>query len=210
MIDQDQPFPIARADRLCFLKNVIQNPNIIVGDYTYYDDPDGVENFEKNVLYHFDFIGDRLIIGRFSQIAAGVKCIMNGGNHPVNGFSTFPFKIFGHEWSGVPLDAPNKGDTVIGNDVWIGHGATLMPGVAIGDGAMIASQSVVTKDVQPYSVVGGNPAQLIRMRFDEDVIDKLLGLRWWDWPFEKITAHASQLAQCDLAWLKAVGHHQDS
>ena len=154
MIDPTRPFPMPNTKRLCFLKNIITNPNIIIGDYTYYDDPDDVNNFMKNLLYHFDFIGDKLIIGKFCQIATNVRFIMNGGNHDLTGFSTFPFAAFGGEWSDVPLKPESKGDTIIGNDVWIGNSATIMPGIYIGDGAIIASSSVVTKNVDPYSIVG--------------------------------------------------------
>nr|WP_246562506.1 CatB-related O-acetyltransferase [Rickettsiella endosymbiont of Dermanyssus gallinae] len=162
MIDPCKKFPMVNVDRLCFLKNIVKNPNIIVGDYTYYDDPENVENFNKNVLYHFDFIGDKLIIGKFCQIATNVRFIMNGANHASNGFSTFPFRAFGNEWQAVPLTPTYKGDTVIGSDVWIGYDVTIMPGVKIGDGAIIASGAVVTKEVAPYSIIGGNPARLIR------------------------------------------------
>ena len=185
------------VERLCFLKNIITNPNIIVGDYTYYDDPKSVENFNRNVLYHFDFIGDQLIIGKFCQIATGVKFIMNGANHAIDGFSTFPFCAFGDNWKDVPLTPGFKGDTVIGNDVWIGYNAIIMPGVHIGDGAIIASKSVVTKDIEPYAIVGGNPAKLIKNRFDDDTISKLVTLAWWHWPFEKITEHATAIANGD-------------
>jgi virginiamycin A acetyltransferase len=199
MIDPNKKFPMPDIKRLCFLKNIVTNPNISVGDYTYYDDPESIENFNKNVLYHFDFIGDKLIIGKFCQIATGVRFIMNGANHAINGFSTFPFCAFGNDWESVPL-APNiKGDTIIGNDVWIGYNALLMPGVKIGDGAIIASGSVVTKDVEAYSIVGGNPAKLIRKRFDDKTIKKLIELAWWDWPFDKITIYANAIATGDNA-----------
>lgn len=194
MIDPLQLFPIKNVKRLCFLKNIITNPNIIVGEYTYYDDPDDVHHFSKNVLYHFDFIGDKLIIGKFCQIATGVRFIMNGGNHQLTGFSTFPFAAFGGEWADVPLVPESKGDTVIGNDVWIGNSATIMPGIHIGDGAIIASNAVVTKHVEPYSIVGGNPSKLIRHRFDEQTIQALLKLQWWNWNIEKITLYAKDIA----------------
>lgn len=194
MIDPTKIFPLLNTERLCFLKNIINDPNIIVGDYTYYDDPENVYNFLKNVLYHFDFIGDKLIIGKFCQIATNVRFIMNGGNHALIGFSTFPFSAFGGEWSTVPLTPAFKGDTIIGNDVWIGNSATIMPGIHVGDGAIIASNAVVTKNVEPYSIVGGNPAKLIRYRFDEKTIQALIKLQWWNWDFEKITKHAKDLA----------------
>ena len=202
MIDPNSKFPMPNIDRLCFLKNIVTNPNIIVGDYTYYDDPDSVYNFNDNVLYHFDFIGDKLRIGKFCQIASGVRFIMNGANHATDGFSTFPFSAFGGEWQGIPLTPGYKGDTVIGNDVWIGYNTIIMPGIYIGDGAIIATGSVVTKNVAPYSIVGGNPAELIRKRFDQDTIEHLLNLAWWDWTVDKITQHAKALAMGDTQLFK--------
>lgn len=190
-------FPIPAVERTCFLKNIIKNPNIIVGDYTYYDDPDDVYNFEKNVLYHFDFIGDKLIIGKFCQIASGVRFIMNGGNHYLDGYSSFPFVMFKSSWPHVPFISTNKGDTVVGNDVWFGNSVTIMPGIQIGDGAIIATNSVVTHDVKPYSIVGGNPAQVIRKRFDQDTIDFLLDLKWWDWSIEKISDNVLHIMNAD-------------
>ena len=147
--DKNVKFPLENYDKLCFLKNIVKNPNIIVGDYTYYDDFENVENFEKNVKYHFDFTGDKLIIGKFCMIASGVKFIMNGANHLTDSISTYPFAIFGNGWekSMKGKSYPNKGDLVIGNDVWIGHNATIMAGVKIGDGAIIATNSTVVKDV---------------------------------------------------------------
>lgn len=193
--DKDQMFPLENYDRLCFLKNVVKNPNIIVGDYTYYDDFEDVSNFEKNVKYLFDFIGDKLIIGKFCMIASDVTFIMNGANHLSEAVSTFPFAIFGGDWSNAMegKQYPYKGDTIIGNDVWIGYGATIMPGVNIGDGAIIATKSVVTKNVEPYAIVGGNPAKEIRKRFSETEIRELLEIRWWDWPVEKITENVQYL-----------------
>ncbi|MCP0913764.1 CatB-related O-acetyltransferase [Legionella sp. 27cVA30] len=185
----DTLYPIPGSERTIFLKNIVKNPNIIIGDYTYYDDPVDIYNFEKNVLYHFDFIGDKLIIGKFCQIAANVKFMMNGGNHYLDGFSSFPFIIFQSYWPEIPFIPNRKKDTVIGNDVWIGYDATIMPGVNIGDGAIIGTRAVVTKDVAPYEIVGGNPAQVIRKRFDDETIDFLLQLQWWDWPIEKIRQH---------------------
>jgi len=149
--DKNKKFPLDNYNRLCFLKNIVKNPNIIVGDYTYYDDFETVENFEKNVKYLFDFIGDKLIIGKFCMIASNVTFIMNGANHLNKAVSTYPFAIFGKDWSNAMdgKEYPTKGDTIIGNDVWIGFGATIMPGVRIGDGAIIATKSVVTKDIEP-------------------------------------------------------------
>ncbi len=191
--------PIPGISRTVFLNTIVTNPNIVVGDYTYYDDFENPENFERNVLYHFDFIGDRLIIGKFCSIASDVKFIMNGGNHRTDWLTNYPFPIFGHGWeSAMPDEWPHKGDTVIGNDVWIGYGATLMPGVQVGDGAIVAAQAVVTKSVPPYAVVGGNPAKIIRYRFDEATIEALLGLQWWHWEIEKITRHLPALCGADL------------
>ena len=193
--DKNTIYPLPHYDRLCFLKNIITRPNIVVGDYTYYDDFEDVRNFEKNVRYLFDFTGDKLVIGKFCMIASGVTFIMNGANHLTDAISTYPFAIFGHGWEGAMegKQYPTKGDTLIGNDVWIGYNATIMAGVTIGDGAIIAANSTVTKDVAPYAIVGGNPATEIRKRFDEDRIRKLLDLKWWDWPIEKITANVHLL-----------------
>jgi virginiamycin A acetyltransferase len=201
--DKDLKFPLENYNRLCFLKNIITNPNIIVGDYTYYDDFESVENFEKNVKYLFDFTGDKLIIGKFCMVASDVTFIMNGANHLTDAISSYPFSIFGGDWADAMTDKtfPFKGNTVIGNDVWIGYAATIMPGVKVGDGAIIASRSVVTKNVPPYSIVGGNPAKVIRQRFSQDIIDRLLKLKWWDWPIEKITQHVKDLTSNNLAGL---------
>lgn len=196
--------PIEVAERLGFLKNFITRPNIEVGDYTYYDDPKGVERFEENVLYHFDHVGDRLIIGRFCSIAAETRFIMNGGNHATDWFTTFPFPVFGHGWEiAMPDSWPNRGDTVVGHDVWIGYGATIMPGVRIGNGAIVATGSVVTKDVEPFAIVGGNPAQLIRHRFDEPTRQALSEIAWWDWDVEKIGRNVTAICSGDLEALKS-------
>lgn len=157
-------FPLRGIKRLCFLKNIVKNPLIQVGDYTYYDDPEDVFNFHKNVLYHFDFIGDRLEIGSHCQIATGVKFIMNGANHAMNEGPTFPYGIFGGSWSGRPIQGENKGNTVIGDHVWVGYNAVIMPGVNIGQGAIIGACSVVTKNVEPFGIVAGNPAREIGKR----------------------------------------------
>jgi virginiamycin A acetyltransferase len=200
----DELYPISSSERTVFLKNIIKNPNIIVGNFTYYDDPVDVHNFEKNVLYHFDFIGDKLIIGQFCQIGMSVKFIMNGGSHYLGGFSSFPFIIFQSYWPQVPFIPNRKKDTIIGNDVWIGYNATIMPGVTIGDGAIIGTRAVVTKDVAPYEIVGGNPAQMIRKRFDEDIIDFLLKLQWWNWPIEKIAKNVLHIMNGDKAKLEGL------
>ena len=202
--DKNKKFPLENYDRLCFLKNIVKNPNIMVGDYTYYDDFESVENFEKNVKYLFDFIGDKLIIGKFCMIASDVTFIMNGGNHLSDAISTFPFAIFGEDWSNAMegKEYPTKGDTIVGNDVWIGYGTTIMPGVTIGDGAIIATKSVVTKDVEPYAIVGGNPAKEIRKRFSEEKIKELLEIQWWDWPIEKITENVQNLTGTNIEDIK--------
>ena len=204
--DHNTVFPLANYDRLCFLKNIITNPNIMVGDFTYYDDFNTVENFERNVRYHFDFVGDKLTIGKFCMIASDVTFIMNGANHLTDAVSTYPFAIFGHGWEQVMEGRhyPQKGDTHIGNDVWIGYKATIMAGVTIGDGAIIAANSTVTKDVAPYAIVGGNPAAEIRRRFSDDKIRKLLEMKWWDWPVEKITKHVKLLTSNEVDELYAI------
>jgi virginiamycin A acetyltransferase len=202
--DKDVAFPLPGYDRLCFLKNIITNPNIRVGDYTYYDDFENVKNFERNVKYHFDFIGDKLIIGKFCMIASDVTFIMNGGNHLVDAVSAYPFAIFGNDWKhGMENRAyPVKGDTIIGNDVWIGYKSVIMPGVKIGDGSIIATNSTVTKDVEPYSIVGGNPAKQIRKRFSDEKIQLLVETKWWDWPVDKITRNLHRLTGIDIEDLK--------
>lgn len=199
-------FPLEHHKKLCFLKNIISNPNIIVGDYTYYDDFEDVDRFEKQVKYHFDFIGDQLIIGKFCMIASGASFIMNGGNHLTEAISTYPFEIFEKGWEKAMEGKtyPHKGDTQIGNDVWIGHNATIMPGVTIGDGAVIATNATVTKDVPPYHMVGGNPACSLKQRFSDEAIEQLLKIQWWNWPIEKITEHVQLLTSGDVeALIKA-------
>ena len=193
--------PMAGFPQVCFIKNTVDNPNIIIGDYTYYYDPEDSENFERNVLYHFPFIGDKLIIGKFCALARGVKFIMNGANHKISGISTYPFYIFGQGWENVmpaTEELPYKGDTEIGNDVWIGYEALFMPGVKIGHGAIISSRSVVTGDVPAYAIVGGNPAKVIRYRFDAETIAKLEDIAWWNWPVEKISRNLSLIVSGDI------------
>ncbi|MBE9046542.1 Vat family streptogramin A O-acetyltransferase [Pleurocapsales cyanobacterium LEGE 10410] len=199
--------PLPEFPQICFIKNTVNNPKIIIGDYTYYDDPEDSENFERNVLYHYWFSQDKLIIGKFCALARGIKFIMNGANHKVSGFSTYPFYIFGNGWEKVtPEDKelPFKGDTVVGNDVWIGYESTIMPGVTIGDGAIIAAKSVVVNDIPPYSVVGGNPAKIIKQRFTDDTIKTLLEIAWWNWDIEKILANLEHIVSADINALSAV------
>lgn len=193
--------------QVCFIKNTVNNPNIVIGDYTYYDDPENSENFERNVLYHFPFIGDKLVIGKFCALARGVKFIMNGANHKLSGISTYPFQIFGNGWEKVmpgPGDLPYKGDTVIGNDVWIGYEALIMPGVKIGNGAIVSSKSVVVSDVAAYTIVGGNPAKPIRRRFELAEIELLESIAWWDWSIEKITENLAIIVSGDIDALSRV------
>jgi virginiamycin A acetyltransferase len=199
--DKEKLFPLEHYDRLCFLKNIITNPNIIVGDYTYYDDFEDVHNFEKNVKYLFDFNQDRLIIGKFCMIASDVKFIMNGGNHLTDAISSYPFAIFGNGWEHAMENRayPQKGDIEIGNDVWIGYHATILAGITIGDGAIVAANATVVKDVAPYSIVGGNPAYEIKKRFADDKIAALLNMKWWDWDIDKITRNVQYLTGDDLS-----------
>ena len=199
------PHPMEGFDQVCYIKNTVSNPQIEIGDYTYYDDPEGAENFEKNVLYLFPFVGDKLIIGKFCALARGVKFIMNGANHKMDGFSTYPFYIFGNGWEKAtpqPGELPSKGNTVIGNDVWIGYDALVMPGVSIGDGAIVAARSVVTSDVPPYAIVGGNPAKVIRQRFPDNTVADLLDIAWWDWDIEKVSRNLEAIVSPDIALLK--------
>ena len=192
--------PIAGYDKEIYVKPTIKNPNIIVGDFTYIADSE----FESHVTHHYDFIGDKLIIGKFCQIAAGVEFVMNGANHQMNAVSTFPFYTL-EGWDMKPpaaSDMPFKGDTVIGNDVWIGQNATILPGVHIGDGAIIGANSVVASDVEPYSIVVGNPVKLIRYRFDGELTSLLLKFKWWDKPIEEINALIPILTNSDLEFVK--------
>jgi virginiamycin A acetyltransferase len=201
--DPNRPYPMADQRRVSFIKNFIKSPNIIVGDYSYYDDPIDPENFEKNVLYNYG--NDRLIIGKFCAIATNVKFIMNGANHKLDGISTYPFPVFGNSWEtamNLLIELPSKGDTVIGNDVWIGYESLIMPGVKIGDGAVIAAKSVVVKDIPAYTVVGGNPAHPIKQRFSDAEVAQLLEIRWWDWEIDKISRHVSIIMQSDIQALK--------
>lgn len=203
--DPKDKHPMKGFPQVCFIKNTVTNPNIIIGDYTYYDDPENPEDFERNVLYHYPFIGDKLIIGKFCAIARGVKFIMNGAFHKMSGLSTYPFSIFASGWEGVMPkngELPYKGDTVIGNDVWIGYDALIMAGVKVGDGAIIGACAVVTRDVQPYEIVGGNPARQIRKRFDEKTIERLLKIQWWNWEAETITRNLTLITSADMGALE--------
>lgn len=179
-------FPLPSFDGVTYIKPTITRPNIIVGDFSYYTGRD----FESRVTHHYDFIGDKLIIGKFCQIGAGVEFVMNGANHQMNTATTFPFYIFEgwKECQNPPAmyDLPLKGDTVIGNDVWIGQNVTFLPGVNVGDGAIIGLNSTVTRDIPAYTIAAGNPAKVIRARFDDEMTGLLLRLRWWDKNIDEI------------------------
>lgn len=191
----------------CFLKNVITAKNISVGDYTYYDDSYDPTNFERdNVLFNYPEFGDRLIIGKFCQIASGTKFIMGPANHRLSSVTTYPFNVFGGLWSertpSHMSQLPHKGDTVIGNDVWLGRESVIMPGVKIGDGVIVAAYSVVTKEIPPYAIYGGNPAKFIRFRFDDELIALLLRFRWWDLAPEQLVEILPLLCDSDLERVK--------
>lgn len=205
--DPNAVHPNVAVPSVCFIKNVVTRKNISIGDYTYYDDPDGAEDFEAHVTHHYEFLGDRLVIGKFCAIARGITFIMNGANHRMNSVTTYPFNIMGHGWEKCTptlADLPLKGDTVVGNDVWIGQDVTVMPGVHIGDGAIIAAESVVTRDIPAYHIAGGNPCRVIRKRFDDAMIDYLLALKWWDWDAEKIFCNLEALCSGDLEQIRTV------
>lgn len=187
----------------CFIRNVIKAPNISVGEYTYYDSEDHPELFEQtNVLFNYPFFGDKLIIGKFCQIAHGTTFIMGAANHRLGSATTYPFNVMGGVWREISTphieELPHKGDTVIGNDVWLGRNCTILPGVKIGNGAIVAACSVVTKDVAPYTVVGGNPARFLKKRFDDGTAALLEELRWWDLPPEELTGIIPVLCDIDM------------
>jgi virginiamycin A acetyltransferase len=200
--------PVAGQRRVVFLRPLVEHPAVEVGDYSYYDHPTRAEHFvEDAVLYAFG--PERLIIGRFCAIAAGVRFLLPGANHADRGPSTFPFGIFGAPWDStmdLVLSAPSRGDTVIGNDVWIGYQALVLPGVTIGHGAVVAAASVVASDVPPYAVVAGNPARVVRSRFDEGDVERLLRAAWWDWPPVRITEHARAIMAATPAELERIAH----
>ena len=207
--DPDALHPMPGFPRVVALRPLATGRgNVTVGAYSYYDDPEHAEAFfDRNVLHHFDFIGDRLVIGPFCAFATGMRIVMNGANHAMGGFSTYPFNIFANGWE-VGFDpaswqAEYRGDTVIGADVWIGSEAWIMPGVTIGPGAIIAARAVVTHDVAPYCVVAGNPARSVRQRFDDATVATLLDIAWWDWPADRITRNLNAIRGADLAALRA-------
>ena len=177
----NEAFPNPNIPSLCYIKNVVKNPRIIIGDYTYYDDVDGADQFEKHVTHFYDFIGDKLIIGKFCAIAKGVEFVMNGANHRMDCVTTYPFYIMGGDW---------------------GSAVTIMPGVHIGDGAIIGTNSVVAKDIPPYAIAVGNPCRVVRKRFDDELIEILLKLRWWDKSIEEIENLMPILSCSDLEKVK--------
>jgi virginiamycin A acetyltransferase len=201
--------PLPPHPRVVFLQPLAAGrPNVTVGRYSYYDDPDAPELFfERNVLHHYEFSGDHLHIGPFCAFATGVRIFMNGANHAMSGFSTYPFDIFGHGWdSGFDpaiYAAENRGDTLIGPDVWIGHEALILPGTRIGAGAVIAARAVVSGEVPPYAIVGGNPARVLRRRYEPEIVDRLLAIAWWDWPPAKLARHLAAIRGADIAALEA-------
>ena len=188
-------YPRSNDKETIYLKNIIKNPNIIVEDYTIYNDfKNNPKNFEiNNVLYHYPINNDKLMIGKFCSIACGAKFIFNSANHTLSSLSTYPFPIFFEEWEldvkNITNAWDNKRDIVIGNDVWIGYEVVIMAGVTIGDGDIIGTGAVVTKDIPPYTIVGGIPAKPIRKRFKQETIDILLKIKWWNWSDEKIYKH---------------------
>ena len=193
--------PVPGVDTVTYVRPAVKNPNIIVGDFTYIADSE----FESHVTHHYDWISDRLIIGRFCQIAAGVEFVMNGANHQMNAVSTFPFYTM-EGWEMAPpaiSDLPLKGDTIVGNDVWIGQNAVILPGVHIGDGAIIGANSVVGRDISPYTIVVGNPARETRKRFDDELIRLLLAFKWWDKSIEAINQLIPLLTSSDLENVKS-------
>lgn len=205
-MNKEDIYPRVGDWHTCHLKEVVKNPNIQVGDYTYYHDFENPLDFEKkNVLYHYPVNKDRLIIGKFCSIASGAKFLFNGGNHKSDCLINYPFAIFKDLWEHdlqVFDSWENKGDIVIGNDVWIGHDAIIMAGVTIGDGARIATRAVVTKDVGSYEVVGGVPAKLIKKRFDIETIDTLEKLQWWNKSETEIKCIMQVLMSSDIKELK--------
>lgn len=203
--DPSTVYPIAGYDKLVFLKNFIKASNIFVGDYTYFDDrKNGPEKFEEsNVLYNYDFSKVKLVIGKFCAIAAETRFIMTG-DHKLDAISTYPFPVFKHGWENAfnVSDLPVKGDIIVGNDVWFGYDSLIMNGVTIGHGAIIAARAVVVKDVPAYSIVAGNPAKVVKMRFDDKTIDRLLKIAWWDWSIAKISYNLKLICNLDVDLLE--------
>lgn len=210
-IPEQLVYPRTGDKQTIYLKNVITNPHIRVGDYTIYNDfvHDPTQFERNNVLYLYSINHDQLIIGKFCSLACGTKFLFNSANHTLSSLSTYPFPLFFEAW---PLEKQavtdawdNKGDIVIGNDVWIGYEAVIMAGVTIGDGAIIGTRAVVTRDVEPYAIVGGVPAKPIRKRFSDEQIATLLALKWWDWPADVIAQHLDAITSGALEELARKG-----
>ena len=199
-------FPNPNLKDICYIKNAVKNPNIIIGDYTYYFEEGKSDKFEEHVTHHYDFIGDKLIIGKFCSIAKGIEFIMNGANHRMDCPSTYPFYIMGGDWGSALAphkdELPLKGDTVVGNDVWFGQNVTVLPGVHIGDGAIIGANSVVTRDIPPYTIAAGNPCVVKKKRFDDELISLLLEFKWWDKDIKEIEELFPLLSCSDSKVLK--------
>lgn len=208
MANPEKIYPRLGDKETVYLKPVISNPNISVGEFTMYNDfvNDPMQFERNNVLYQYPINHDKLIIGKFCSIACGAKFIFNSANHTLSSFSTYPFPIFFEEWGlnikDVAAAWDNKGDIIIGNDVWIGYEAVIMAGVTIGDGAIIGTRAVVTKDVPPYTIVGGVPAKTIRKRFNNETLDELLKIKWWDWSEERIARNIQAIQSGRLRHLK--------
>lgn len=204
MIPENKIYPRSKDFQTVYLKSVVKGPNIEIGDYTIYNDfeHDPVDFEKNNVLYHYPINGDKLKIGRFCSVACGAKFVFTSANHTLHSLSTYTFPIFFEEWGldvkNITKVWDNKGNIIVGNDVWIGYGAVILSGVTVGDGAIIGARAVVTKDVPPYTIVGGVPARQIRKRFDEETIKKLLTLQWWNWDYEKIRKNIPAIQSGDI------------
>lgn len=190
-----------------FLKNCIDHPNIEIGDYSYYNDfGEPITDMRQRLVpYMHAYAPEKLVIGKFVQIAHGTQIITSSANHQMSGVSSYPFAVFGEEWAdNYRPEFPNKGDTCIGHDAWLGHQSLIMPAVTIGEGAIVASRAVVTKDVPPYAIVAGNPARVVRMRFDDATIARLLALSWWHWPVALISQHVGLIVSTDIDALESI------
>lgn len=205
----DDAYPMPGISQMVFLRHFVDHPDISVGDYTLYDGSQSPRSFQNNVLFLEPGRGDRLIIGRFCHIGAGVRFLMNGANQALDRLSTYPFHLFGKGWEASASERaqePHHGDTLVGHDVYIGADSLIMPGVTIGDGAVIYPRAVIHHDIPPYAVVMGNPALVHRMRFDANIIRRLLLLGWWDWPADRITGALEAIRSGDIDWLEQCAH----